>query len=81
MALTRPRLMKPDPREFRVGVGDPGHGFRLVFRWQAEQRVADDNSGVITSHMGELGAARHVARREYAFIGRAQTRIDLDASR
>src|SRR5258707_8369 len=49
-------------------------------RGQPEQRIPDHDPGMIERDMGELRAARGVADRERAPVGRAQPAIDGDAS-
>jgi hypothetical protein len=62
-------------------VGDPGYGAVIDLRRQAEQRVADDDAGVIAGHVRELVRAGDIADRVDAAVRRAQMRVDLDAIR
>ena len=51
------RLAEPDMGELGVGIGDPWQGRDIGLGRQTEERVADDDPGVIGGEMGELRAA------------------------
>ena len=65
-------------RQFGVGVRHP-RDYRAGLHRQSEQRVADDEPGVITRHMGELQPARHIANRIDFVVAGLQANVDGDA--
>ncbi len=75
------RLGPAHVRKFGLRVGDPGHGPVIHLGRQIEERIADDDAGVIAGHVRELEAASNVADGKDALVGRAQPVIDLDAGR
>ena len=79
--VARRRLAQPDLGQLGIGVGDPGQRPVIDPRRQPEQRVADDDPGVVERDMGELRAAGGVADGKDAAVGRAQPRVDDDAVR
>ena len=60
-ARPRLRLGQADLSEFGIGEGHARDGVRVHRRRQAEQRVADDEPGLVVGEVGELPMAGDVA--------------------
>ena len=65
--------------QFRIGVGHPGQRRVIDLGRQPEQHVPDHDAGVVAGDVGELRPAGHVADREDAAVGGAETGVGLDA--
>ena len=72
----RRRFVQPDMGQLGIGEGDPGQGGEIHLRRQAEQRVADDDAGVIGGQMRELRPARHIAHGKDALVRGPQPPVD-----
>src|ERR1700730_1616785 len=70
-----------DLGKFGIGVSDPRQRPVIDLRGEAEQRVPDDDSGMIESDVSELRPAGDIADRKSPAVGGAQPRIDRDALR
>ena len=81
MPLAGLGLGQADLGNLGVSVGDPGHGVVVHLGRQGEERVADDDAGVIAGHVGELIAAGHVADGEDLAVAGAQPPVDDDPAR
>ena len=72
-------LGQSDLGKLRVGVDDAGNRRGADIGPQAEQRILDDDAGVIIGEMGEFRAADHVADRIDAAIRGLELLVHLDA--
>ena len=76
MRVARLGLGHADLRQLGIGIGDPRQRAVIDLGRQAEQRVADDDAGVIAGDMGELRPARDIADGIDAAVGGAQAPVD-----
>ena len=71
-------LGQADMRQLRVGVGDPWNSAIIDPGGQAEQRVADDNPGMIPRNMGKLLPSCGITDGKNTAIAAPQTAIRGD---
>ena len=67
MPLARVLLRHTDMGELRRRVGDPGHGAVIHLGGDAQERVADDDAGMIAGDMGELILAGGIADADASY--------------
>src|SRR6266851_6842672 len=80
MRLERLGLGHADLGELRVGIGDPGQGAIIDLGRQAEQRVANDDAGVVAGDVRELRPARRIADGIDASVGGAQPGVNDESA-
>src|SRR5262245_2547274 len=78
-AVPRRDFGQADLGELRVGEGDPRHEVVVHLRTQPEQRVSDDEPGVVVRKMGELPHAGDVADGIDAPVRGLEPLINCDA--
>ena len=52
---------KPDMRQLRIAISDPWHGAIIQLGRYFEKNIANDNTSMIASNMGELLSSGNIA--------------------
>jgi len=78
VGLPRLRFGLPDLGDFRIGEGNPWYSPQVGPGGQAEQRVAEHDTGLVSGKMRELRPARYIADRIDAPIAGPLPCVDDD---